>query len=267
MIILCADNFQPQTSLPSGQLSLQLCPLLLHLVSTRPSLPQTWSPTWPSLLTTVLWSFATSASLLSALPEKVFKYSFSALSSTQYPVPSIQYPVFSIQNPVPSTHWVLPSIQYPVPTSKLLGRAGSFCHFSSYLLNLTSSSSLSKQDFNLHFRCAVTLFCICHMCLTFGYYLVLESGHCLISPLQLFQRNLNFGFSLLQSSNCLLKPSNIIMWGCIAMLLISKLFECLYFLDFELLLAKFILVCDFEPLPALLPSCHLPPFSHLKVGR
>ena len=54
MIILCADNFQPQTSLPSGQLSLQLCPLLLHLVSTKSSLPQTWSPTWPSLLTTVL---------------------------------------------------------------------------------------------------------------------------------------------------------------------------------------------------------------------
>ena len=79
MIILCADNFQPQTSLPSGQLSLQLCPLLLHLVSTRSSLPQTWRPTWPSLLTTVLWSFATSASLLSALPEKVFPVFFFCL--------------------------------------------------------------------------------------------------------------------------------------------------------------------------------------------
>ena len=86
MIILCADNFQPQTSLPPGQLSLQLCPLLLHLVSIKSSLPQTWRPTWPSLLTTVLWSFATSASLLSALPEKVFPvFLFCPI---QYPPPN-----------------------------------------------------------------------------------------------------------------------------------------------------------------------------------
>ena len=83
IISLCGDDLQPQGFLPPRQLCFQLGSLLSHLsmeidlvtaslwkmhFESTNTIMFAGRPTWPSLLTTVLWSLATSASFLSALP-------------------------------------------------------------------------------------------------------------------------------------------------------------------------------------------------------
>ena len=84
------------------------------------------------------------------------------------------------------------------PTPKFLSRAGSFCYFSSHHLNLknqVNTMNIAKIFWHLS-------------------HLILESRHCFISSLQLFQHPLNFSFSLFQPSNCFLQPYG--MFECIS---------------------------------------------------